>query len=63
MSAVLHRHNRAHVRRREGDVHLAGKFHADGAADEFHGDLGMVADQVQRPFMGHLRHVITLRTW
>jgi hypothetical protein len=45
---VLHRDDRAHVGRGQGDGHPAGKSNACGAPEEVHGDLGVLADQVQR---------------
>ena len=44
-------HDRAHVGRGQGNGHLAGKLDAGSAVNEVHGDLGVLADQVQRPFV------------
>jgi hypothetical protein len=48
---VLHRHDRAHVRRRQGYRYLSRQRDASGALDEFQGDLGVLANQIQRPLM------------
>jgi len=50
---VLHRDDGAHVGRGEGDGYLAGEADAGGALEEVHGDLGVLADQVQRPLVRH----------
>jgi hypothetical protein len=43
----------AHVGRGEGDGGAAGQGDAGGALEEVHGDLGVLADQVQRPLVRH----------
>jgi hypothetical protein len=47
----LHRHDRAHIGRGERDRHLARQLDTVGALDELHGDLRVLANQVQRPLM------------
>lgn len=44
-------HDRAHVGRAQGDRQLAWQLDAGGAADEFHGDLRVLAYQVERPLV------------
>jgi hypothetical protein len=58
---VLDRDDRAHVGGGEGDGCPAGEPDAGGARDELHGDLGVLADQVQRPLVRYGRHTVTLR--
>jgi hypothetical protein len=50
---VLHRDDRAHVGRGQGNGYLARKLDAGGALDEFQGDLWVLADQVQRSLVWH----------